>query len=705
MITDIWNDDSTVYYKIKNVGGKKAESIKTSLTADGSFKTSDSVATLYSMKETTESFDYIWNCTDLNDTVEICADYTNDITETDESNNCRTETLWCDPCIWVDPTSLDVTLPPHVVSDYTLTIGNSGNGAFTFNITDVSGISPQPGWPTTTGDWVASSPALGDIDGDGYLEVVVGSTDGMVYAWHHDGSKVTGWPKRTGDDVWSSPALGDIDGDDDIEIVVGSGDIVYAWHHDGSNVTGWPKRTSDTMYSPALGDIDGDGDIEVVVSSYDGRVYAWHHDGSNVSGWPMATGGYVGSSPALGDIDEDGDIEVVIGSYSYGDGIKVHAWHHNGSNVSGWPTTFCGYVVYSSPALGDIDGDGDIEVVIGAHWNKVYAWHHDGSNVAGWPKTPDGYGVFSSPALGDIDGDGDLEVVVSSGDVHAWHHDGSNVTGWPIPPIFHGWYGCISYSSPTLGDIDGDGDIEVVVGSDDNMMWAWHHDGSNVAGWPTTMGLSASVVASSSPSLGDIDCDGDIEVVVGSSDGKVHAWDCSGTYDPGNIEWGTFHHDVRRTGSYGYTPPEMDGLSEYTPTDTTATGSQTVWNAENWLSEYPTTGTVNPCTQTNVTVSFDTTDLDAGEYSADIIITSNYTDGTYDAITSIPVRLTVAPPSQTQKGDLNHDGDLTPADATIALQLAATGAHNPAADVSGDDRVTSLDALMILQAAAGAITL
>jgi len=56
-------------------------------------------------------------------------------------------------------------------------------------------------------------------------------------------------------------------------------------------------------------------------------------------------------------------------------------------------------------------------------------------------------------------------------------------------------------------------------------------------------------------------------------------------------------------------------------------------------------------------------------------------------------------------GDLNGDGILTPADAAIALRLAATGAHDPAADVSGDDRVTSLDALMILQAAAGRVEL
>ena len=57
------------------------------------------------------------------------------------------------------------------------------------------------------------------------------------------------------------------------------------------------------------------------------------------------------------------------------------------------------------------------------------------------------------------------------------------------------------------------------------------------------------------------------------------------------------------------------------------------------------------------------------------------------------------------KGDLDHDGVITRADVAIALRLAATGAHDPAADISGDDRVTSLDALMIMQAAAGAIVL
>jgi hypothetical protein len=669
-ITDVWYDDSTIYYKIKNVGGKKAGASNTSLIVDCVFKTSDSVASLDPGVERTESFDHTWIYTDTSDMIYVCADYTDDVAEGNEANNCRTERWICPaPDIWVSLVSFDVTLPPSVVSNYNLTIGNDGMGVLEFYLG--SGAAFQSGWPKTTGESVTSSPALGDIDGDGDMEVVVGSYDDHVYAWHHDGSTVSGWPKKTGWCVSSSPALGDIDGDGDIEIVVGSGDNnVYAWHHDGSTVSGWPKKTgSRVSSSPALGDIDGDGDIEIVVGSADYKVYAWHHDGSTVSGWPKKTGWWVHSSPALGDIDGDSDMEVVVGSYD----DNVYAWHHDGSAVSGWPNK-TGGDVYSSPALGDIDGDGDMEVVVGSSDHTVYAWHHDGSAVNGWPKTT-GFNVGSSPALGDIDGDGDIEVVVGSGDdkVYAWHHDGSAVTGWPKKT------GDWVHSSPALGDIDGDGDIEVVVGSSDDKVYAWHHDGSTVNGWPKKTGNCVRSLRSS-PALGDIDRDGDIEIVVGSGDNNVYAWDCSETYNPDNIEWGTFRHDVRHTGLYETKPPKPPKKG-------------------NWLSEYPAEGTVYPGNQTDIAVIINTTGLPLGEYSANITINNNDLD---ENPVIIPVRLTV---TLSHKGDLNYDDEITPTDATIALQLVVSGGYDDAADVNGDDRVTSLDALMILQAAAGAISL
>ena len=286
-------------------------------------------------------------------------------------------------------------------------------------------------WSFATGSSIMSSPIYGDIDGDGKLEVVVGSDDNKVYAINgENGSKL--WEFETGAYVTSSPALGDIDGDGKLEVVVGSYDSdskVYAINgEDGSKL--WEFATGYRVFSsPALGDIDGDGKLEVVVGSSDNKVYAINgEDGSKL--WEFPTGGAVLSSPALGDIDGDGRLEVVVGS----DDNKVYAINgEDGSKLWEFAT---GYRVFSSPALGDIDGDGKLEVVVGSGDYKVYAINgENGSKL--WEFATGDY-VVSSPALGDIDGDGKLEVVVGSYDNKVYCLDlgeGSynpNLLPWPM---------------------------------------------------------------------------------------------------------------------------------------------------------------------------------------------------------------------------------------------------------------------------------
>ncbi len=428
-------------------------------------------------------------------------------------------------------------------------------------------VSVLPGWPLGTGKGVWSSPTLADLDGDGKLEVVAGSDDDKVYAWHTDGTLVAGWPQSTQDWVRSSPAVGDIDGDGKPEVVIGSQDNhVYAWHADGTPVAGWPQTTGFWVDGvPALGDLDGDGKLDVVIGSRDGKVYAWRGDGTPVPGWPQHSansGSDTGfdSSAALVDLDGDGKLEVVIGCEDH----HVYAWHADGTPVTGWPQS-TGGEVWSSPAVGDIDGDGRPEVVVGSDDGYVYAWHTDGTPVAGWPQYAyfnGSFGVESSPALGDLDGDGKLEVVACAvdGRVYVWQGDGTPVGGWPQSTGDQIW------GSPALGDLDGDGNLEVVIGSGDGYVYAWHADGSPVAGWPQSTGGAID----GSPALADLDGDGHLEVVIGSeawAGPTAYAWKCD-TSTGDLMPWPTFHRDMRRTGLY--TTPLPAAAFSGTPTVGTA---------------------------------------------------------------------------------------------------------------------------------------
>ncbi len=274
-----------------------------------------------------------------------------------------------------------------------------------------TGLSPltgdmdtcELGWSFTTGSDIRSSPVLGDIDGDGKLEVVVGSNDNKMYALNgEDGSLL--WLYITGGDVRSSPALGDINGDGRFEVVIGSDDYnIYALNgEDGSLL--WSLTILGWVQSPALGDVDEDGKLEVVVGCYD-RLYALDgHDGGLL--WSHRTWGDVCSSPALGDIDADGKLEVVYVAYMLRNGIYALDAEDGGLL---WSYRITG-LVRSSPALGDIDGDGKFEVIIGSDNYNIYAFNgEDGSLL--WLYTA-GNQIVSSPALGDIDGDGKIEVVV-----------------------------------------------------------------------------------------------------------------------------------------------------------------------------------------------------------------------------------------------------------------------------------------------------
>jgi len=317
----------------------------------------------------------------------------------------------------------------------------------------------------------------------------------------------------------------------------------------------WAASTGDLHFSsPTIADVNGDGVKDVVVAGLDGMLNVFDgKTGSPVPGWPQpviparsTTPSAVEASPTVADITGDGVPEIIVGAGSLNapnqqGGLVV--FNNNGSvrfkvatldDFNEWDGRSTpgpdGYneAVFGTPAVGDISGDGIPDVVFTSFDHLVYAVDGNGAAISGFPFN-NADTIWSSPALFDSDRDGRDEIYFG-GDASGFQGCTRGVFRRINPDGSEQWHRCfgtIFQSSPSIGDIDGDGRPEVITGGgsgagapDGSTVQAMHlDDGSNVPGWPVTLNGPAF----SSPAIGDVNHDGKPDVVISSCFGGCNS--------------------------------------------------------------------------------------------------------------------------------------------------------------------------------------
>jgi len=209
-----------------------------------------------------------------------------------------------------------------------------------------------------------------------------------------------------------------------------------------------------------VGNIDNEPTLEIIVTGIaDGPLYAWNSDGTPVSGWPLNY--YDDGYPAIGNLVGDDTQNEIFAAYLDG---HLSAFDGSGNPLSGWPQESPNSM--RPPVLADIENDGMDEIFLGEEDLALHAYKADGTPLPGWPVSSGLAGQSrNTPAIGDIDGDEDYEIISASGAttpgvyLFAYHHDGSTVAGFPVLFPNDGY----DYSVPAIGDVDGDGTQEIVI--------------------------------------------------------------------------------------------------------------------------------------------------------------------------------------------------------------------------------------------------
>ncbi|MGA1793941.1 MAG: CARDB domain-containing protein [Thermoplasmatota archaeon] len=501
--------------------------------------------------------------------------------------------------------------------------------------------------PGGQGDYL-STPLLVDLNDDKKMEVVVMSAGDVVMAYDSAGDPF--WespntdividflgqtPGTSGLDfdpphLFASPKSFDLNDGQGPGILVGGKDGLYCLDPNGD--LRWSSKSTTGYYfsSPAITDVQGKFPVnmsewEIVVTSDDmgrrGWIEVLHMNGTLISRSEAPSGGegcLIGGATVAEDLDgsfwdgpwkvtpdpyEETTLEFMFGNHDQG--LRVWSWDASPDEgpprlretTSGW---LGGHQTYATTAVANVTGGPEAEIFIGCSegyprtwtgWGgKLYVYTQQGKKLWDYSTGSSRASIFSSPAIADIQqakfdpeecyfeyevvfGSDNGKLYVMSTEYHSllWSFD----TGGRV------------FSSPAICDINGDKELEIIVGSDSGKVFCFDgdptdgiDDGTSYPGdgkghdvlWVYN---STGAIGPSSPVVADIDLDGRLEVLIGDMQGNLHCISAGGRSRVGQVDWPSFHLNNNNTGFYNpdirYVidlHPRVYGEGNVTPTST-----------------------------------------------------------------------------------------------------------------------------------------